>query len=183
MRLFIALPIPESAKTAIGKSIEEVKEKCTGVRWVQPGAMHITLFFLGELNPEDAEKIKERMISGKVNIKSFTAAFQGVTSFPLRGGKPRVLITPIVRGRQECVEIQKRSVSFAAGIVEPDKRQFIPHITLGRVKEPSTIGHDVFTLQCYGEFPVSRLVLYESILKPRGAEYRELLDVRLIGDR
>ncbi|MEZ5069727.1 MAG: 2'-5' RNA ligase family protein [Bacteroidales bacterium] len=56
-RTFLALPleVPESfraARTSLRESLAGEK-----IRWVEPGLMHLTLRFLGDVRNEDLEKI------------------------------------------------------------------------------------------------------------------------------
>jgi 2'-5' RNA ligase len=60
---------------------------------------------------------------------------------------------------------------------EPEKRAFVPHLTLGRVKGPGGIARATAELgrhreSSFGDMTVRTVALYESLLRPEGAEYR-----------
>ena len=57
-----------------------------------------------------------------------------------------------------------------------EKRNYNPHLTLGRVKGPQNIETVIGKLSQYeqadfGEMTVSKITLFKSTLKPTGAEY------------
>ena len=52
IRTFIAIPLPDDIKETLLATIEKLKGKNRGVKWVRSEALHITLKFLGNI-PED----------------------------------------------------------------------------------------------------------------------------------
>jgi 2'-5' RNA ligase len=55
--------------------------------------------------------------------------------------------------------------------IEKEKRSFRPHITLGRMRIPGPLlDRDIVAVDMKG-FAVSRMVLFQSTLRPAGAVY------------
>ena len=71
----------------------------------------------------------------------------------------------------------------------PDTRPFTPHLTIGRVRrrasgrEVRAIGEVMSDIQVgtLVQVPAESLILFQSVLKPNGAEYRRLATLPLQG--
>ena len=61
-RAFIALDLPDSAKDSLDISVKELRASLpTGIRWVDPKGIHLTLKFLGDVDTDLLEQILESM--------------------------------------------------------------------------------------------------------------------------
>jgi 2'-5' RNA ligase len=92
MRLFIAIPLPESILRDISALQEEMKSFFTGkeIRWVPVQNMHLTIKFLGGSDPADIEKIHAVMSDSAGGIDPFEVEVKGTGVFP-SSRSPRVL--------------------------------------------------------------------------------------------
>lgn len=63
VRLFTALEIPESLRSALAAVSGSLKAQLTGARWVPARSMHITLHFIGSVPRESLPEIR-RALSG-----------------------------------------------------------------------------------------------------------------------
>lgn len=63
VRLFTALEIPESLRSALAAVPGSLKAQLTGARWVPARSMHITLHFIGNVPRESLPEIR-RALSG-----------------------------------------------------------------------------------------------------------------------
>ena len=52
MRQFLALSIGDDARGAIAALQTELEPRCPGWRWIPPANVHLTLRFLGDVDPE-----------------------------------------------------------------------------------------------------------------------------------
>ena len=145
-------------------------------RWVRPGALHLTLKFLGELPPAVFDRVVEQLsrpLDGAVPLRLVP---RGVGTFP-SDRRARVVwaglegdVAPLAR---LALEVEARVE--AAGVAR-ERRPFRPHLTLGRSTRLGGMG-DVASLLGVesgfeaSPFPVRELVLYESRLRPQGASY------------
>jgi 2'-5' RNA ligase len=70
----------------------------------------------------------------------------------------------------------------------PEKRAFTPHLTIGRWREGNHPAKnlrqeiDSWSDFEFGACVVRQIVLFQSVLKPEGASYRELATVQLGAD-
>jgi 2'-5' RNA ligase len=184
MRLFIAVEISEEIKTELTKIIDKLKEADADVKWVGPEGMHITLKFLGEVDEKRKDKIIERMEkiftpTPKILVWGFTVTFKGLGAFP-DFKRPRVVWLGIEKGKEELTEVAKELDACLSELGFPaEKREFSPHLTLGRVKSSRGREKLMDALSSYNNFvlpklTVNEIILMQSILKREGAEYKRV---------
>ncbi len=188
VRSFIAIELPEDIKAALQQLQNTLKAQSPReVRWVDPGGIHLTLKFLGDVETERLEAITQAISEVTQKMPPFRLVLQGTGCFPnLR--RPRVIwvgvqgdLEPLGR-LQEGIEESMAALGFAR-----EDRAYTPHLTLGRVREGAR-GHDVQRLgeqigalkwQGSGEFSVGSVHLIRSDLTPRGAIYTKLASAKL----
>lgn len=174
MRMFYALPLPHAERLRIFEALADARKRFPKLKWVSKDSLHVTLFFIGEIDEKQVEVIKKRMLDREKTekFKEFLLSYSGLSTFPLRGN-PRVLYTPVALGRDECIALHKVAVELSDGIVPPDRKKFIPHITLARVKDRKNPGPELYTTPLNGKVPIDRMVLFQSVLGPGGPRYEE----------
>jgi RNA 2',3'-cyclic 3'-phosphodiesterase len=153
-------------RQAIGKSLR--------VAWVAPANLHLTLKFLGDVAPEVPEAVGDVLQRGLVLRQPFEVRAVGAGAFPDEQ-RPRVLWVGLVdesgalRALHADVERWMEGLGFA-----PEPRPFTPHLTLGRIKDGhASVGEALQPLRetAFGTSIIRDVVLYESRLRARGAEY------------
>lgn len=182
MRLFIALPTPDSAAESILLDTAALRGKYPDLKWVRQDALHLTLTFLGEVEEENLEAIYRAMDAAGRMQEPFRLRYAGLGTFPRRG-MPRVLFLPVTEGGRDCCLLNRVLVSRIGEAIEVDRRNFTPHLTLARVKN-SRNWPDVRSegLDITAAFEARKIVLFRSHLKPDGAEYEELYLAQLGGN-
>ncbi len=178
IRAFVAVELPNDVAAYLAGTISALK-KCGGdVKWVKPETIHLTLKFLGPLSTDLLNKIGTELDELGSKVQPTKIAVKGIGAFP-NLVKPRVIWTGcmIIAGDLTKLVHDLESVFFKYGF-EKEKRAFSPHLTLGRVR--SGIGlHDTIdyirshSLDKGPEFEVTSAVLFQSILRPSGAEYKQ----------
>jgi 2'-5' RNA ligase len=125
-RLFVAIDLPESTKEFLSALDPQIR----GVRWVDPGQMHLTLGFFGDV-PEDVDLAFREKLSA-VEFGAFFLPIIGIGTFPSRGW-PNVIWIGVGRGHPHLFQLHKRMSDAAVAVrLEPDLRPWHPHITLAR---------------------------------------------------
>ena len=175
-RLFIAIKIKPDADFT--ERFRELKQavKHEPVKWVEEHNIHITLKFLGETDEQFIPGIGEALHAVAGRTKTFRFSLQGLGIF---GSKyePRVLWTAI-RPHEALASLMK-SVHDAMGPLgfEKDRQNLVPHLTLGRIKFlrdkklfQETVGE--FSDISSSPMTAAGMILFESILKKEGPEYR-----------
>lgn len=187
MRAFISLNLPEEIKENIRKIQNEVKEKIGGknarnIKWENPDKFHMTLFFLGDVSDEKAERIS--LLLGKVPEKiNGGLGFEGkeISAFP-NMRFPRVLTISLENADGRAFRLHEEVCLLLKeeGFI-PDKK-FHPHITLGRVRRDTKVflegiqGEIIFSIN----FILREFFLMQSVLRVTGSEYTELKKFGLI---
>ncbi len=183
IRAFIAVAISPAAKSALEKVIQGlVAQVPGGVRWVDPAAMHLTLTFLGNVEPGLVDDITGAMGQSAAAVSPFRVHLSDLGMFP-NERRPRVIWAGLQGGLDALGALQERVEEAMSGLGFPrERRPFTPHLTLGRVREPGSnrlgrrIGDAVSatSLEPAAPWLVESMHLIRSTLAPGGATYSTL---------
>ena len=175
-RLFVSLDLPET----IARDLVRLDPLQRGVRWLRPEQMHLTLSFLGYVEPAAEEKLRERLCA--IRFTSFFLPLQGLGKFPKKG-PVKILWLGVGQGHPHLFQLHKRIAEAALGAgLEPDLRPWHPHITLARCESISPEAIRKFLREQAdfdaGLIPVNQFQLKSSQLTPAGSHYTTELAVR-----
>jgi len=186
IRSFIAIELPDTIIALLNDLQQELKSLRLNVRWVRPENIHLTLKFLGDINPGDIECIDGAMADAAAEFAPFTLSVCGLGVFP--GMKrPRVVWVGLGAEIQALLDLQQNLEARLAAVGFPkEKRWFKAHLTLGRIRQavnPAKISQAIQNYSDLGnqKFAADRIILFKSDLKPSGAEYLQLKQVKLSG--
>ncbi|MGD8377360.1 MAG: RNA 2',3'-cyclic phosphodiesterase [Acidobacteriota bacterium] len=185
MRCFLAVPLPSAILEAIADLQRSLRPHVPDLRWVRPEGMHLTILFLGEIDPEAASPLLADLAAGSADLSPGSASLRGLGLFPVRG-RPRVLWIGVEEeGPPTLAPLHRAALAAARSRGwQVEDRGYRPHVTLARARGPlgrrsveAGIGgqRDVEL----GSVPLERCILYRSILGPGGARHEELGAVRL----
>jgi 2'-5' RNA ligase len=188
IRSFIALELSEEAKEGLARLRKELeKDEHKFVKWVDPGGIHLTLKFLGNIPAKRVTEITEAMEKAVQGISSFHLEISGLGTFPsLR--QARVFWVGIGGELDKLSRLQQNIDSALAALgFAKEERPFVPHLTLARLKEGAspperrTFGELVGSTTFEDKYPVEveAVRLMRSQLTPAGAIYTCLSVVRL----
>lgn len=183
-RTFLAIDI-EPQDTIINL-LQELKRnhKLDSIKWVDPEIMHLTLFFIGETQTERIPSICDMLKATTQKFEPFSINLKGIGFFghPL----PRVIwvgvdFLEMLNDLKHSVDSALNGLGFSEG-----KMKFNPHLTLGRIKFIQNVDRLNAEVQQYRNKSfqvqaVNELILYESMLKPQGPEYRVIQKFKLRG--
>ncbi len=179
IRTFIALELPPSVISLLEKVQEDLKSMRLRAKWVRPENIHLTLKFLGNINPGDIDKIGGAMMDAVDDFAAINLVAGGVGVFP--GIKrPRVIWVGLGGQIQLLFALQRvLEDNLAALGFKKEKRPFKGHLTLGRFRQtvnPNTIRQIMreYANLYSEEFTARRIILFKSDLKPTGAVYSQL---------
>lgn len=186
MRLFLAIPIKTTDNDFIpllnGLRSQLAHEK--RINWVKPNNIHLTLKFIGDTRQDEVSKIIEGVGEMLKRHKSFTMDFNRTGIFGSRYA-PRVLWLGMQNTPQQLLDLEEDTLTTfdELGFLR-DRQNFVPHITLGRIKdlcEKQYFQKIVAGIEqkSYISQEVNEIILYQSILRPEGAVYREIKKFRI----
>jgi len=184
MRTFIAIPIPEEVLAVLARAQKQLQSYNAEVRWTQVRSIHLTLKFLGEVNPDLLPRLAQSLRSQITQPRSFNLSLSELGSFP-NPQNPRILWCG-VGGEQDALLQLQRIVETACGNCgfPAEDRPFSPHLTLGRIKGRKNLRALIDyigtakDIEC--SFRADRFNIYKSVLKPQGAVYTVLETIALV---
>ena len=162
MRTFIAIDMPDGQRAALAAHVEECARIAPGYRWVPAQRLHLTLRFLGQLEPDVLERVRIQL--GSVAASPFRCGLDGRGTFGSRSA-PRVVWLGVGEGLERCRTLA-RAVEAAcqtAGL-EPEARGFRGHVTLARQKIGGARLPELPDAPELEPWRVREFVLYESRL-------------------
>ena len=173
-RLFLALDLPEPARTSLASWRDALVSGRSDLRPVRPEALHVTLVFLGWQDEQAVGEIAEAAFSGAGGAPPLLTAGE-VRPLPPR--TPRLFALDLADDHERAATLQagaSRALE-AGGWYRPEKRPFWPHLTLARVKRGrGRVAPLAEVAAPHEPFEASRLTLYRSTLRPQGALYEPL---------
>ncbi|WP_299027630.1 RNA 2',3'-cyclic phosphodiesterase [uncultured Thermanaerothrix sp.] len=191
VRAFIAIEFSTDLQQRLDALVQSLRAAgLGGIRWVPPENIHLTLRFLGEIQPETLQGFITYLPSLAQAFSPFTLHLQGLGVFPgLR--HPRVLWVG-VKAPESLFNLQHEVENLAHQLgIPPEDRPFTPHITLGRMR-PDFGSQDQIVLETQlrnlaqrfnASLYVEEVCLFRSDLLPDGARYTLLLRTPLLGAR
>ena len=166
-RLFVAIRPP----AAIRARLLDLMGGVALARWRTDDQLHLTLRFVGEVDRHMARDV-DAALSG-VHHPRFSIALNGLGDFDRRG-EPATLWAGVAPHEPVRALHKKVDQALARVGVEPDRRAFMPHITIARL--PRGAGPLRSVIETSGgvaspPFQVEEFGLYESRLTPDGPVY------------
>lgn len=179
IRSFIAIEMPADLRSRLEATIDELRNLRVDARLSRPESVHLTLKFLGDIRESQIQPIEDALTRSVEDRRPFPIRISGLGVFPYLAN-PRVVWVGIDGGK-ELIDLQHDVESSLSELAfPPEKRAYEPHLTLARVKSRRNIAALIHYVEssgsavALGEFVARGLHLYQSILKPQGAEYRKL---------
>jgi 2'-5' RNA ligase len=178
--MFVAIDLDDRIKSALASLAASVKQPVDeGFKFVDVQQAHLTLVFLGDVQPPLSDRIVSAM-NDPIALRPFRIAFGQAGIFPPRGA-PRVLWLGIGDGADDVIALQRivaRRLEAVGATLE--NRPFHPHLTIGRWRHsrPSQ-SRSLPALPSAGTMTVERVSLYESRLSSKAPAHFERALARL----
>jgi 2'-5' RNA ligase len=177
IRSFVALDVfsPEIVRNVRALQ-REISEAGLVGKAVEPESLHITLQFLGEVDPALLEAVKTSL--SEVRVRPMRLVIRGVGYFP-GGSRINIVWLGVEDADSTLSELQREVASRLSRLgFQPDK-EFKPHITILRVKSVTNKTSALATLRnlasyYVGEIVVNAMKLKKSTLTPQGPIYEDL---------
>ncbi len=178
IRAFIAINIDPRIIGEISEAIVQLRRALPEIRWVEPDKIHLTVKFLGDIEPSQIGPIANALEQVLKLFPRFTISAKGLGVFPgLR--RPRVLWVGL-----EGSQLVKLAAKVEAAL-EPlgfarEERAFQPHLTIGRWRQfdraTKKLAEELERWKRleFGVSQVEAVTLFQSVLKPDGALHQPL---------
>jgi 2'-5' RNA ligase len=177
MRAFLALDLPPSVRDSLGDLIRALPSQRRRVKWCNPFQIHLTLQFFEDLPETGLPSIAEALSRVCTGTSPFTVTVKGTGSFG-SGDRLRVIWAGIEESTGALARLQRTAQEALIPLgFPPESRAFRPHLTLGRLREPTrdpSLSEAILKNEGFdgGSFLADRLLLYSSTLTPTGPIYR-----------
>lgn len=177
LRLFISLDFDDEARNYFSDYARNVQKIDRNIRFTKSENLHLTLKFIGETESGILDELIKclDLISFRDRIE---VEIKGYGFFP-NHWKPRIFWAGITKPVDILARISKDidDVLFQNLQISREERDFVPHLTLGRLKDVK--------YKTIPEFPVPNLItelypirLKRSILKSEGPVYETLWEIQ-----
>ena len=179
-RLFVAVDLNEAVRRTVMKMSTSIAESLTvkgghKISWVRSRNLHVTVRFLGLVNPVVMERLRTSLVR-PWSAEAFDLELAAAGTVP-SSGTPRVLWVGI-RDRSSGFERlfpELNTRIHVSGVVE-DQMRFIPHVTVGRVRQAPQRGRIIREAVQKAEveavgWQVKHLTLYESRMTSSTPDY------------
>jgi 2'-5' RNA ligase len=177
-RLFAALKIhPDGDFLSAYRNLQTAM-RLQQIKWVEEHNIHITLKFFGDTEEHKIPRISRIFFTRAEQTPVPVFRLKGLGIFGSRYD-PRVVWTGIEPYQElVCLMTAIRDDLIPAGY-EPDRQNLVPHLTLGRikqVKDRKLFDESLKKYEGITSAPMNpgEIILYESILRREGPEYRVL---------
>lgn len=166
-RLFFGLQVPAGVR----ERLLQVSAPVSGARWQSGEQLHITLLFLGNVEPGVADTACEA--ARDLPVAAFDLEVRGLGCFG-QPHSPRHLwagVQPLdpIAALHDALTARMTDLGFV-----PDNRAFCPHVTLARFgKQSGSVETLLADYQdvLFGKVAVSEYVLFESHRGEHGSVY------------
>ena len=177
LRLFVGIEFPPELKLRLSLL-------CTGLpgaKWVDPGNLHLTLRFIGNIGEDVAADIDAAL--ARLKARPFMLQLAGTGVFG--GNRPHALWVGAERS-PELTHLRDRiEQALIRSGLPPEQRKFAPHVTLARLRDADAVKLGQF-LAAHSRFraeplPVDRFSLIASFQTKAGSVYEDQADYPLAG--
>jgi len=175
IRSFVAIELDDATRRAVAATIQRLRAGPGGdrVRWLRPEALHVTLRFLGDIDPARVPALSAALRAEAAAVPPFALEFGELGAFPsLR--RPQVVFFRVgpsqpLAALAGAVERAVVRAGFAA-----EERPFRPHLTLGRARRGKHAPVTAPVTPPGDSRVVDEIVLFRSQLARSGATHTPL---------
>jgi len=187
LRLFIAVDLSADVRAMLRDTQARLQHQRLPVRWVDPDGAHVTLKYLGVVQPGQVDELATHLAALATRHQPFTLRTGALGAFP-DSRRARVVWVAVdgdhaALGRlRDDVEYMIAPLGFPT-----EERPFAPHLTLGRTHKDVTAQDRAVIGQALTHaaalrvvvWAVDEIVLFRSDSGPAGTHYTAIKRIAL----
>jgi 2'-5' RNA ligase len=173
IRLFCGLRLPDTVLDGLVDWGQRELPEGDGFRRVVRPNLHVTLAFLGRQPTSEVPAIAAALREAAAGARPASFAVSGYRETRSVG----MLVLDDEEGRGKALAEDLHGRLEQLGVYEPERRPWLPHLTVLRFRQRPRLGPELPEL---GAFGPSDAALYHSVLRSTGAQY-EVLDAFALG--
>lgn len=174
MRTFIAIDVNQEIRDTSEEVISKLQELGFKAAWTKPENVHLTLFFMGEMDEKAVDSMVYSLNKRMKGFPSFSTKLTGLEYFKFKHA-PRVLFLKFEPTKSlQKMYLEMKSELTKNKVKYDDQGNFVPHATLGRVKEyPTDWERKASELAIPNiSLVIDGFTVYSSTLTPQGPIYK-----------
>lgn len=181
-RIFFGISIPEETRNELFEIARTLN--IPGERTIAPQNIHLTLRFIGNATDEQMNFLSERTEKASQKIKPFNIQLNEIGAFPSLK-RPRIVWAGVGEGSETLEKIAWELEKVARKLGFKEEKRFHPHFTIIRIKNPKSIPVELpLNINVTQKnIIIKKIDLFESRLKPTGAEYSILKSYPLLEEK
>ena len=174
-RLFIAIKIDPTEEMLRRIHFFKKNLEQENIHWIKTDHFHMTLKFLGKTPSSQIEEVSRVLRELTMKSPCFEMKIDGIGLFGSQYN-PRVIWMGI-EPKDRLLELHKKVIKQLATLgIESDRQNFVPHLTIARIRKIYHKDHFKMVMDkseqgLIQSQKVNKILLYESVLSTRGAEY------------
>lgn len=184
IRTFIAIKIAPNSEVL--KLLQYFKSLFHNdrINWVDTNNLHLTLRFIGNTTRQQLYDLVDRLEQLFSDKSKFEIKLKGSGYFKSKN-QPRVLFIKLNESEDLLKLVPEIEEQVVACGFNGEQKTFRPHLTLGRIKSVEnrsrlySLLDEMPTIE-YQKVEVKEIILFQSILKQTGPEYRAIKTFPLI---
>ena len=173
LRLFLGFRLPDLAARDLA-AWQRTELECDRVRVVPVENLHVTIAFLGSRPAHEIDRIANALRRAVEDVAAPVLTPVGYRETRSVG----MLVLDDDEGRAARIAENAHRRLAELGVYEPEKRAWLPHVTVVRFRERPRLSPSVPEL---GLVTMSDAAVYMSRLHPTGAQYEVVESVPLGG--
>ena len=171
-RIFLALTLEKDLNNQIIEIKKELKAdllKDANISWQRNDHHHLTIYFVGEMEPEQLVQMNEDLAAINLQNMSRSIDLSEISFFPNESSQVlAALVKPSSHLQSLHEEIEKIIINIGLG---SDLKAYRPHITLGRFKDKNRPQYEFNILEESLKGKLNLLNVFESEFDRGKTEY------------
>ena len=188
IRVFLAVELSSDVREKLFSLQQQLKKTLPPINWVRPESIHLTLRFLGYVEPSLISQLLSALEPIGREQDGFSIEVQGLGVFP-HIKQPRIFWVGFAGNTQALHELVLEIEAALEPLgFPPEEKSYHPQLTLARIKrENARVGSAFMQTRILeskpnlGTLTVDRFTLVRSDLDPAGARYTPLWTVPFSG--